>query len=504
MTAVQAQITANTSSDRTAVTNDQMALDTATKNLSAVQTQVAQNVAGDRTALQNAQQAAANSQKALSGAQATVQASQGTTAQQIAAAKSSLYTAQVSRDGACGQNTTNTQCKAGDAAVSAAQTGIDQATAAAQAAVAQGQQAIATAQSQLDQANGALKTAEDTLNTHLATYQGNVVTANGQVAQAQGAQQAAQDAQAANATQAQQMLAQSRQAVDQAGAALGTAQTSYDQMAATTAANLQAAQGQVAQAQAAVQSAQANAQQVATPPTPADLAVVQAQVDQARAALGTTQDHLTAATLLAPFAGTVAQVNDTPGALVGGGSAGTSSSTNSSTSSTAFIVLTDLSALQVVAQVNEADLAAVKLGEPVQFTLNAIPGHTFSGKVAAIQPLGTASNNVVTYNVTCTIDATQTKLLPGMTANVTIVTRHETNAVQVPAAALAFAQSPTAASLPSSGQAVSGANAQVLILQNGHAVRQPVHTGLSDGSHTEVLAGLNDGQQVVTGAASGG
>jgi HlyD family secretion protein len=157
----------------------------------------------------------------------------------------------------------------------------------------------------------------------------------------------------------------------------------------------------------------------------------------------------------------------------------------------------------VTAQVNEADMAKVALGQPVRFTLNAFPGQTFSGKVAEIQPLGSSSNNVVSYNVTCSIDPTTTKLLPGMTANVTIVTQQASNAVLVPAAALAFAQSAASNSIAAPVATQGSTNASVLVQQNGKAVRRPVQTGLSDGNRTEIIAGLQSGERVITGQSGG-
>jgi multidrug resistance efflux pump len=91
-----------------------------------------------------------------------------------------------------------------------------------------------------------------------------------------------------------------------------------------------------------------------------------AQVEAAQAAVQLAQADLAAATLVAPIDGTVAQVNYAAGQFVPRGTAGTSTSTTSNTSATAFIVLTDLDHLEVVAQVNEADVGKVTAGDHVR------------------------------------------------------------------------------------------------------------------------------------------
>src|SRR6185437_7124022 len=104
---------------------------------------------------------------------------------------------------------------------------------------------------------------------------------------------------------------------------------------------------------------------------------------------------------------------------------------------------------------------------------------------------------VVSYNVTCSIDPTTTKLLPGMTANVTVVTAGRQNVLQVPAAALSYAQSAAATGIAPPVAAQGGDNASVLVLRNGKPVRVPVQTGLSDGNRTEIVAGLQPGDRVI-------
>jgi HlyD family secretion protein len=437
--------------------------------------------------------------------------------QQLAQARNALYAAQVQRDAACNlADTRNSQagCNAANAVVNTQQTAIETVNAQIQQTVAQAQQTVAQAQASLKtvqdaaaadrvkqqaaslaaqqavtQATDGLKTAQAALNNDTAKFQGNVVSAQATIDQAAGTLKAAQAALANDQAKDQAQL-------QAAAAGVKTAQAALNDQAGKAAQALQQAQASVDSDNQAVKAAQNNYNQIKEPPTRAELAAANAQLDQATATLATAQGNLDDATLRSPIAATVAQVNDIAGQFVSGGAVGTSASASSNASTTAFLVLTDLNKLQVTAQVNEADMAKVALGQPVQFTLNAFPGQNFTGEVAEIQPLG---SNVVSYNVTCSIDPTKTKLLPGMTANVTIVTADRHNVLQAPAAALSFAQS-AAANQVAAPVAPQGANsASLLVLQNGKAVRVPVQTGLSDGNQTEIIAGLRPGEQVITG-----
>jgi multidrug efflux pump subunit AcrA (membrane-fusion protein) len=142
--------------------------------------------------------------------------------------------------------------------------------------------------------------------------------------------------------------------------------------------------------------------------------------------------------------------------------------------------------------VSEADIGKLQAGQNVNFTLTAYPNQTFTGTVATIEPSGQTSSNVVTYNVLINANPSNAQLLPSMTATVTIITQEADNVVLVPNAALSFAQG--------RGQAnTAGAAASVLVLRNGQPVPVPIQTGITDGTNTQVLAGLQPGDEVVTG-----
>lgn len=340
----------------------------------------------------------------------------------------------------------------------------------------------------------------------------------------------------ANAAAVQQQ-AQQQASVDQAAAAVKSAQSALTSTQAKDAQSVTAAQAQLDSAQAGIQTAQASYQKTLAPATQADLAGAQASIAAQQSAVQLAQNNLDAAVLKAPSAGTVTAINGAVGQWLSGGAtsgsaASSASGASTSSSSTDFVDLTQLSSLQVSAQVNEADIASVKVGDPVTFTVSALPNQTFTGKVVTIQPLGQNTSNVVAYTVTSAVDQANTKLLPGMTATESIITSQVQNAVSVPATAVAFARSQGSAA-PASSQATTGARAStpnstkpaattsgkpasasgafdqpngpgtLYVLQGGQLQAVPVQLGISTGSSIQVVSGLNAGAQVVTSSSGG-
>lgn len=115
---------------------------------------------------------------------------------------------------------------------------------------------------------------------------------------------------------------------------------------------------------------------------------------------------------------------------------------------TLFVLAQDLRQMQVTANVSEADIGGVAPGQPVNFTVDAFPGQSFTGKVNEVRNNSTITNNVVTYATIITVDNPVLKLRPGMTANVIITTAHRAGVLRVPNAALRFRPSEVAGSAP--------------------------------------------------------
>ncbi|HEV2582214.1 MAG TPA: efflux RND transporter periplasmic adaptor subunit, partial [Ktedonobacteraceae bacterium] len=246
----------------------------------------------------------------------------------------------------------------------------------------------------------------------------------------------------------------------------------------------------------------------------------QSQLDQdnnslqsAKLALKTAQDNLAATTMTAPGNATVAAVNGIVGQNVTSGGSSASSS-----SSTSFIVLVDLSSFTISSQVNEADIGKVQVGQPVQFTVNAYPSATFRATVSSVDIIGQTSSSVVSYPVVMSVDMNSLNgahLYPGMTATANITTAQRIGATLVSNSAFSFITTAEQAGVinrntllsalrGSQGTGTGAGNQRlVLVMKNGQLTPILVTVGLTNGSFSEVLAGLQPGEQVVVGATGG-
>jgi HlyD family secretion protein len=203
-------------------------------------------------------------------------------------------------------------------------------------------------------------------------------------------------------------------------------------------------------------------------------------------------------------------------------------------SPTLFQIANDLTKMQIDSSVAEADVGGVTEGQEVFFTVDAYPDRTFHGVVTQVRNSPTTVNNVVTYDCVIGVTNSDYRLKPGMTANVSITVAQHENALTIPNGALRFRPPDNAVVLTNSvatqtAPATNGGNfarvpgggrsgghgrgerpafhvVYVLSGTEDDAKLQMVQirTGISDGISTEVLSGLDEGAQVVTGAASTG
>ena len=162
-----------------------------------------------------------------------------------------------------------------------------------------------------------------------------------------------------------------------------------------------------------------------------------------------------------------------------------------------FTIAKDLTNMQVVANVDEADIGNVKEGDRVTFTVDAYPDDTFEGTVKQVRLEATTTNNVVTYEVVISAPNADLKLKPGLTANVTIFTKEAKNVLSVPTKALQFTPNEKMLTKEQSIQDCQGKN-KVWVLENNVFRAIPVTTGITNGILTEIKGGLKAGQQVVT------
>jgi HlyD family secretion protein len=188
-----------------------------------------------------------------------------------------------------------------------------------------------------------------------------------------------------------------------------------------------------------------------------------------------------------------------------------------------FQIANDLRQLQVNASIDEADVGRVKEGQEVDFRVDAYPEETFSGRLQQVRLQPTTVQNVVTYNAIIGVDNPQQRLMPGMTATVSIVVRRAQDVLRVPASALRFRpegfdpsrrprtrpgqEDGTAAAAGPGGRAprAGGQRPQLVFVMDakGQIQPAPVRLGISDGQFVEVREGLEEGTRVVTGADTG-
>lgn len=178
-----------------------------------------------------------------------------------------------------------------------------------------------------------------------------------------------------------------------------------------------------AQAQAELQQAQAQAQQ-----GQAAIGSAEAQVQQAQAALDLAEINLKHLTITSPIDGIVVSRNVDVGQTVAA----------SLSAPTLFTIAQDLTQMQVIANIDQADIGLVEQAKSASFTVDAFPGQEFTGTIEQVRLNPQTAQNVVTYNVVIGVSNPQEKLKPGMTANLTITIDERNNVIKVPNAALRY------------------------------------------------------------------
>ncbi|MCX7817100.1 MAG: efflux RND transporter periplasmic adaptor subunit [Syntrophales bacterium] len=220
----------------------------------------------------------------------------------------------------------------------------------------------------------------------------------------------------------------------------------------------------------------------------AQVKAAKAQYEQAKASLKTAETNLRYTQIRSPVDGIVISRNVDVGQTV----------TASLQTPTLFSIAQDLTKMQVVASVAEADIGRVKTGQPVQFTVDAYPDHVFEGKVHEVRNAPINVQNVVTYEVIARVENSDLKLKPGMTANVSIITNAKKNVPKVPNTALRFRMPDEIRKKLRKTNYESEKRTGVWILTPSGPKRVAVKTGISDMNYTEVLSGeLKEGDEVI-------
>jgi HlyD family secretion protein len=318
--------------------------------------------------------------------------------------------------------------------------------------------------------------------------------------------------------------------LDVAQTAYQTAKAKYDQgVAQLNQAKLSqqsSAQSGIAQSQAQVQQSQAQVGQ-----SQAQVQAAEAQVQQAAAALQLAEVNLAHTTIASPIDGVVVSRDVNVGQTVAA----------SLSAPTLFTIANDLTKMQVIANIDQADIGLVENAKSVKFGVDAFPGKDFEGKIEQMRLNPVTVQNVVTYNVVIDVDNPEQKLKPGMTTNLTFTIDERNDVLKVPNAALRFTPQDAGQRTGTGGngngqgrrqQSANGGNAQngrpaqsgnggevqfaratdpvlagqtrmVWVLgQDGTPQRRRIKIGLTDGAATEVVEGnLVEGEMVITGQA---
>jgi HlyD family secretion protein len=317
---------------------------------------------------------------------------------------------------------------------------------------------------------------------------------------------------------------------DIAMTAYKTAQARYNQAVAqlnqSKLSEQSSASAGIVQSQAAVEQSKAQLQQ-----SQAQVEQNAAQVQQAEAALSLAQVNLSHTTITSPIDGIVVSRDVNVGQTVAA----------SLSAPTLFTIANDLTQMQVIANIDQADIGLVEQAKSVKFTVDAFPGKEFDGKIQEMRLNPVNVQNVVTYNVVINVNNPEQTLKPGMTANLTITIDERNNVLKVPNSALRFTpqdrqranagggsgngggqasgqgrrrqQGDNAQGggdnsnfAPASAPVLPGQTRTVWVLgQDGKPQPRRIKIGLSDGVSTEVVEGnLNEGDMVITGQTVSG
>jgi len=282
--------------------------------------------------------------------------------------------------------------------------------------------------------------------------------------------------------------------VDQNAAALATAAAQVVKDKASLAyANLNLERGETLLAMDSISRDAVDVDRSNRDQAQAQLALDQATVGQRQAALSASKINLDYTRIISPVDGTVVSRNVTQGQTVAA----------SFQTPTLFLIATDLTKMQVDANVSESDIGGgLKVGDRATFTVQAFPNQVFHGLVTQVRQAPQTVQNVITYDVVISADNPNLLLKPGMTATARIITDERENVIRAPNQALRYQPSGLKAQPARTGR---GAADRVYILRDGKPARIAVSAGLADDSFTEIsTGGLKPGDAVIVSEQSGG
>jgi HlyD family secretion protein len=243
-------------------------------------------------------------------------------------------------------------------------------------------------------------------------------------------------------------------------------------------------EAEIAEARSTLAAAEANLAELLQEPSAADIALKQAAVDKAQLTLEEKQSNLAEAVLVAPTDGVILEISIEPGERV------------LNEANEAAVVIADTSAYLLKVEVDEIDIGRIARNQEATIVLDAYIEQEFTGRVADISPRPAKDdeNAIVTYEVTLTLDTTSGDpgILSGMTAYATIETRQLKDVVVVPNRAIQVDRTST----PSETYVEK-------LDEEGLPIRTPIELGLGNGEVTQVVTGLDEGDEVIIRSQEG-
>jgi HlyD family secretion protein len=275
---------------------------------------------------------------------------------------------------------------------------------------------------------------------------------------------------------AKQDLDQAQSEYDVAQAQVRSAQAQLSRLqAGSTAQEIAVARAQVAQAESALATARATGAQEAA--LAAAVAAAQADSRGNQADLAQALERLGEAQVTAPIDGVVAQLSVQVGQTVIGGA---------SSGGTLLMTLADTRVVQANLAVDEVDIADIRVGTPVRVTVDALPDRTLNGRVSRIAAQSTVTQNVTQFTVVVVIENPDRALRLGMSADGEFILKERRNVLVVPS------------------EAIRGKDTKIVqVVEGERPVPTVVETGVTDGRQVEIIKGLEEGQIVYLGSATG-
>ena len=217
----------------------------------------------------------------------------------------------------------------------------------------------------------------------------------------------------------------------------------------------------------------------------AEVAAASAEVSASQASLDNNETNLRYSKITSPVDGTVISRAVDVGQTVAA----------SFNTPTLFEVAKDLTQMQIETSVSEADIGKIKVGQKAEYTLDGYQDKKFEGEVTQVRLASTTTNNVVTYTVIISVDNSEGFVIPGMTANVSIITDKVQDALCVPLQALKF-------TLETNGKKYE--NQGVWILTKSGPQRFDIKVGVADDNKTQIISdSIKAGDKVIVSSIGG-